>query len=213
MSLPYTISGDIEFADTTSNAGDILFANASNVLTALPPAADGTVLTLSGGLPSWQTPVTITSENFSATADGTFTFSGTTASLISSGWTENYDTGIFDDTTGQVTVATTGRFHLDALLEFSSDATAAGANGGTVTLELVLDPTGTPSVLRQVTVQPPSNANFPGTMTLASDLELTAADVVALRISRTSDLTGGSTNDTTVTANTYFNMHYFSESI
>lgn len=42
-------------AQTTYATGDLLYASAANTLTKLPIGSAGTVLTVSGGIPSWQT--------------------------------------------------------------------------------------------------------------------------------------------------------------
>lgn len=210
MSFPYTISGDVSLSDTTSGvSGDIIFSDGSNILQGLALGSAGQVLTVNAGAtePEWQNAQVITNENFAAVADGTFNYTGTSASIIT-GWTEDYDSGIFDDTTGVATAATDGRFHVNAMLELSAPG-RPGANGGDITLELVLDPNGTPSVLRQSVLAPPGNTALTPSILLASDVELVAGDEVALRLVRTSLVVGG----TDITANSYFAMHYFSPSV
>jgi len=41
---------------TTYATGDLLYASAANTLSKLPLGTSGYVLTISGGLPSWQNP-------------------------------------------------------------------------------------------------------------------------------------------------------------
>lgn len=208
--MSFVISGTVSLADTTSavDTGEIVYNNGSNDLVALPLGNIGDVLTVNaaGTEPEWAAPSVIINENFAAVADGTFNYTGTSAAIIT-GWTEDYDTGIFDDSTGVVTVATAGRFHVSASLELT--ASGAGANSGFITLELVLDPNGTPSILRQVVQQPVSNTALDTSIVLATDVELSASDEVALRLLRSTAVTGG----TDVSINSYFTMSYFSPSV
>jgi len=209
MALPYAISGEVSLANTTSAQGDLVYADFTttpNVLVSLGLGSPGEFLGVNVGAtaPEWQSIPVMANENFAAVADGTFNYTGTTAAIIT-GWTEDYDTGIFDDTTGVVTIAVAGRYHVNSIVSLA--ATGLGANGGQITLELVLDPNGTPSIVRQVTVQPASLTSINTTITLASDLQLAVNDELALRLVRTSDVGGG----TDVTTDSYFAMHYFAE--
>jgi len=53
----------------TVNAGDLIYASASNVLSTLAAGSDTQVLTLAGGVPTWATPTTGTVTSVSGTAN------------------------------------------------------------------------------------------------------------------------------------------------
>lgn len=66
---------------STVATGDVLFASGINALTTLTAGADGEVLTLASGIPSWSAPTTGTVESVSGTADR-ITIGGTAADPI-----------------------------------------------------------------------------------------------------------------------------------
>lgn len=58
--LPATAGGS---GQSTYAAGDILYATSTTALSRLPAGSAGQVLTVSSGVPAWQTPVTVSSTN------------------------------------------------------------------------------------------------------------------------------------------------------
>ena len=95
------ISGTLAVANggtniTTYTTGDILYASSTNVLSKLPKASspDGSVLKLSGGLPSWGSDNTVVPGNAGLTFSiGTAAGSGTAIDVSGSGFTADATVG------------------------------------------------------------------------------------------------------------------------
>lgn len=64
-------------AQTTWATGDVMYASAANTLSKLAASTDGKVLTLSAGIPSWQTPTTGTVTSVSGTLNRITSTGGT----------------------------------------------------------------------------------------------------------------------------------------
>ena len=72
-------------AQTTYATGDLLYASAANTLAKRTIGTTGQVLTVSGGVPTWATPASGSSSNWTLVTSGQVT-TGTTASIAVSGY-------------------------------------------------------------------------------------------------------------------------------
>lgn len=129
VNLVSGVTGTLQAANggtsqSTYAAGDILYASATNTLSKLPVSTNGKVLTLTAGLPSWQTPSSGGVTSISGTTNQIAASSSTgavTLSLVGPYTPATYTihgvllgqgtssiTSLTNGTTGQVLTANTG---------------------------------------------------------------------------------------------------------
>lgn len=124
-----TILGNVKFNDISTTQGSVFYVNSSGNLAGLNPGVSGQVLTTQGGSanPIWATIPTPSTVGFSAAANSN-TISSTPAPITS--WNINSPTGatvnpffnngsVFDLGTGAFTPSTTGKYQIDAYIEYS----------------------------------------------------------------------------------------------
>lgn len=118
---------------STYTTGDILFASAANTLSKLPIGTVGQLLTVSGGLPSWQSgsgaTITITGNTGGAISSGTFNLltANTTAVFAGSGSTFTLDFGLSNLLIGTTAPGLTVASHNASLGNTALNAVTSGS--------------------------------------------------------------------------------------
>lgn len=194
------ILGDVRLTNVTSALGDILYADATNNLTALPIGADGTVLTVVAGVPAWSG-FTTTETGFSARKTGTqgpiaAPFSDTTITTWSTSTAPEFDTtgGDFNATTGVYTASSAGTVNARAGVSMSSTV-----NSGTRSASILYNSTAD----FVATAQPSASNAIPLFFSLSTNLNLAISDTVEVAVS--SDAATGSST-VLATPQTWFSI-------
>ena len=150
----------------TVNAGDLIYASASNVLSALAAGSDTQVLTLAGGVPTWATPTTGTVTSVSGTANRITSTGGATPVIDISA---SYVGQTSITTLGTVATGTWNATNI-ALNKGGTNAALTASNGGvfysTATAGAILAGTATAGqILRSGSNTAPtwSTATYPAT--------------------------------------------------
>lgn len=195
-----TILGDVTLTNIATTLGDMLYVNGSANLAPITIGANGDVLTVVAGIPSWQ-PFTTTETGFSAIKSGAqgpiaAPFSNTTITTWSVA-APYYDTtgGDFVPATGVYTSSAAGTVNVRAGVSLLS-STNSGNRSASVRYN------GTTNVFT-VTSQPSANNSIPLFLTITSGISLAATDTVELVVTSTS-ATGNSTVQ--ASPNTWFSI-------
>lgn len=179
------ILGNVTLTDVGTAQGTVYYSSAAGNLFALPPGTSGQFLQTQGPAanPIWASTGFVPDSSFSASkvAGDSFNNVPTIVANWSTAGAQFFNTGQFNTTTGLFTPTVTGKYSIDATVQYMN--MGAGGNSGMRVLEFY-DNTGA-SVLLSKSLQPTSDVNANQNISIDDVINLTAGSSYGLRFYRT----------------------------